>query len=53
MATKTWRLEVTNKPVKRVNIAYLIKVKLNIQATMKVQVFPLRERQLFLYVGHL
>ena len=32
------------KPVEKVNIAYLIKVKLNIQVTMEVQVFPLRQR---------
>ena len=43
-AMKTWKLKVRKKPVKKVNIAYLIKVKLNIQATMKVQVLPLHQR---------
>ena len=52
MAMKTRRLKVTNKPVEKVNIAYLIKVKLNIQATTKVQVFSLRQRQLLLYNGN-
>ena len=52
IAMKTRRLKVTNKPVKKVNIAYLIKVKLNIQATTKAQVFLLREKQLLLHNDH-
>ena len=40
---KTWRLNVTKKPVKKMSRAYQIKVKLNNPVTTKVQVFPLHQ----------